>query len=494
MNKNVHFVQTSEYYNDEFRIYDIGFLSNNKVISTDLIGQLIYYEISDNFSSISKKETKEIYRTDPDNWVSLYSLDPFLNNSIPEIIIGSSKGEIVHLKNNEISHYFSNNKSSEFSKVKFINEHLISGGDTKGNLTLFDIRQQKPIKIFSEQKEEITDIIYDVNKPDFLLSSSIDSTLCVYDLSKNSLYALSDNLDEELNCLLPIKGCNHILCGTGEGNILIFNWNWFGDFKDQIKGHPEGINSMDRYNDNLIFTGCEDGGVRICSMYPKGLRGILSSKNNKKKSNFKDINKIKISNDKNIIITCAGMDCLRLYNISGIDFETIYKPNTDFAFEDEQEKEKSSFDDNEDLDEEKNNEQKKQSNKEEIENEYLDEEEEEEEEDDDEEEEEEEEEDENIQKKVKDDEEEEQRFNNKNDLKINKEKLFINKKRRKKSSSEESESNESQKSKNEIDESDEDSSSSGKKRKTKKVKKLDKNKKTKSIIDKEQRKEFFNSL
>ena len=147
------------------------------------------------------------------NLISLFSLDIFTQNSSQEIIIGSSSGEVVHLKNNEISHKFTNNKSSQFSKVCFINENLFSAGDTQGNLTLFDIRQQKPIKIFSEQSEEITDIIFDSNKPDFLLSSSIDSTLSVYDLKKHSLYALSDNLDEELNCLLSIKGCNHILCG-----------------------------------------------------------------------------------------------------------------------------------------------------------------------------------------------------------------------------------------------------------------------------------------
>ena len=30
---------------------------------------------------------------------------------------------------------------------------------------------------------------------------------------------------------------SYILCGSGEGNVLIFNWDWFGDFKDMIKIH-----------------------------------------------------------------------------------------------------------------------------------------------------------------------------------------------------------------------------------------------------------------
>ena len=515
MNKNVHFVQTNEYYNDEFRIYDIAYLSNDIILSTDLIGQLNYYKISDNL--IIKNETKEIYsQSDLDNLISLFSLDVFSQNTSPEIIIGSSSGEVVHLKDGNISHKFTNNKSSEFSKVKFIDENIFSAGDTKGNLTIFDIRQKKAIKIFSEQSEEITDILYDNNKPDFLLSSSIDSTLSVYDLKKHSLYALSDKLDEELNCLLSIKGCNHILCGSGEGNILIFNWNWFGDFKDQIRGHPEGINTMDKYNDNVIFTGCEDGGVRICSMYPKGLRGILTSENNKKKSNFKDVNKIKISSDKNSLITCSGMDCLRLYNISGLDFEKIYKSKDGFDDEEEEapnsnsdkdndndnennnsEKEENEIDDDEKIKKLKEKAKKEKFEENDINVEDIEDFEDEEEEEDDEEYGEEEEDD-----FGDDDEEEEKEEKVKGDKVKNKgeekDVKFINKKRKKESDDDDDDNDDSDEEndkENDSDDSDEDdSSSSQKKRKTKKVKKLDKNKKTKSIIDKEERKAFFNDL
>ena len=41
MDKNIHFVTSSEYYNEEFRIYDIAYLTNNIIISTDIIGQLM---------------------------------------------------------------------------------------------------------------------------------------------------------------------------------------------------------------------------------------------------------------------------------------------------------------------------------------------------------------------------------------------------------------------------------------------------------------------
>ena len=535
MDKNIHFVNTCEYYNEEFRIYDIVYLSNNIFLSSDIIGQLIYYEISENSINFDKKDVINIYPLDDlDNLISIFSIDTLNNDNI---ILGSSNGEIVYLKNKIISEKYSNLKSEKISKVKFISENIFASGDFKGCVTLFDKRQKSPIKIFKEQTEEITDILFEPNKPNFLLSSSIDSTLCVYDINKLSLYALSDKLDEDLNCMLSFKNGNHILCGSEEGNILIFNWDWFGDFKDMIKGHPEGINDMDKYDENIFFTGTEDGFVRICTMYPKGVRGILKNKNkNNEKNKIKDVNKIKISLDKKNVITCSGIDCLRMFDISQIEFDKIYKPIDDLDSQDEIENNnddsKLSSEDNESEDNDDNrNEKKKKDIKEKeekhVENEEEEEDEEENEEEEDfedkeeregeeledeegnveeegeEEEEEEEKENEGKIKKEKPKEEENSDFNfsdsdNDNQLKDNK---LLNKKR-KKIEKEEDFSSEEGKDEDEINnkkeysnsdsDSDSDDSSSTKKKRSKKVKKI--GKKTKSLIAKEERKAFFNDL
>ena len=528
MDKNIHFVNTSEYYNEEFRIYDIAYLSDNIILSSDIIGQLIYYEIEENSINFQKKDVINIYPIDDlDNLISIFSIDT-LNNT--DIILGSSKSEIVYLKDNKIVEKYSNLKSEKFSKVKFISEDIFASGDFKGRISLFDKRQKSPIKIFNEQTEEITDILFEPNKQNFLLSSSIDSTLCVYDISKLSLFALSDKLDEELNCMLSFKNGNHILCGSGEGNILIFNWDWFGDFKDMIKGHPEGINDMDKYDENIFFTGTEDGFVRICSMYPKGVRGVLKDKNkNIGDDKMKDVNKIKISCDRKNIITCSGIDCLRMFDISQIEFDKIYKPIDDLDSQDEFENNddndnnnKSSSDENSEDNKEKKIEKKKKNRKEsEEEEDYENEEEEEDEEekegeedleDDEENEEEEEVEEEKAGKKriekSKEEDNSELNFSDSNNDKEIDNKKLLNKKRKKKeleedfTSKEEEEEKEKEDEKNKNDnkieesnsdsDSDSDDSSSTQKKKTKKVKKI--GKKTKSLIAKEERKAFFNDL
>ena len=149
MDKNIHFVNTSEYYNEEFRIYDIAYLSDNIILSSDIIGQLIYYEIEENSINFQKKDVINIYPIDDlDNLISIFSIDT-LNNT--DIILGSSKSEIVYLKDNKIVEKYSNLKSEKFSKVKFISEDIFASGDFKGRITLFDKRQKSPIKIFNEQ-------------------------------------------------------------------------------------------------------------------------------------------------------------------------------------------------------------------------------------------------------------------------------------------------------------------------------------------------------
>ena len=515
MDKNVHFVNTCEYFNEEFRIYDIAYLTDNIILSSDIIGKLIYYEIPENTINFEKKEEKQIYPIDDlDNLISIFSIDVFNND---DIILGSSNGEIVYLKNNSVTEKYTNSKSEKFSKVKFISENIFSGGDFKGNITLFDIRQKTPIKIFKEQSEEITDILYEPNKSNFLLTSSIDSTLCVYDIKKMSLYALSDKLDEELNCMLSYKNGNHILCGSGEGNILIFNWDWFGDFKDMIRGHPEGINDMDKYDENIFLTGTEDGLIRICTMFPKAVRGLLKNRNKKgEESAMKDVNRIKISKNKKNLITCSGMDCLRMYDISQIDFSGLYKPIDQYEPEDEIEKNNNQNSDENDDDEDIKDKNKEKKNKYDEESEEKEEEENDikdsqnEEDDDEDEEGEENDEIEDVEEEEELEEKEEkgnseEEYNNEeddNDSEELKGKQFLNKKRKKNNSESDIESEDKkEKKENNKDikdnsnsdlDSDSDDSSITKKKKSKKVKKI--GMKAKSLIEKEERKAFFNDL
>lgn len=86
---------------------------------------------------------------------------------------------------------------------------------------------------------------------------------------------MSDNLEEDLTSLAIMKYGKKVAVSTSEGNIALFSWDWFGDFKDRIKGHPNSIDTMIKYDEDTLITGSEDGLIRAVSVLPNKIIAIL---------------------------------------------------------------------------------------------------------------------------------------------------------------------------------------------------------------------------
>ena len=521
MNKNVHFLPEITISNNNKRIYDMQFINENILSISDISGAIHYYTLNEN-SNPKLTKTLQLYKREEEN--SIFSID----NISDMTIAGSSKGDIIILKNEKKIKTFNINKHNKenqsISKCIFLNENLYTYGDSSGQIIIKDIRTDKIIKSYQEQSEEITDIVHTELKDNFILSSSIDGTLGVYDIRQKKIFALSDCIEEEINSLEIVKNSNNILASTSEGYIEIFNWGWFGDFKDRIKGHPQSVLCMDKYDENLIISGCEDGGIRICSVCPKGVRGIICDKEKVTIDNeeFNEVNCVCVSKDKSFICSCCNISFVKVYDCRNIDFSKIYPNPKDEEFnesfnsendDDKIENESENYDDddfNSDEDEGSENEsdnesekislskKKMRDNKNEVKgninlknrkineddipdisDEIIDDEENE-----DEEEEEEEEENEESEKNDKYEKEESKEYE-KNE-KLNNDINLI-------------ESENEEKSNNKDESSDDDSSisddsSKKKKKKSKKIKTLGKKRKSNTLIETERRKAFFNDL
>lgn len=59
-----------------------------------------------------------------------------------------------------------------------------------------------------------------------------------------ALLALSDCMDEDLMSVELVKNERFVACSSGEGSIMLFKWDYFGNFKDRIVGHPSSIDTM----------------------------------------------------------------------------------------------------------------------------------------------------------------------------------------------------------------------------------------------------------
>ncbi len=95
-----------------------------------------------------------------------------------------------------------------------------------------------------------------------------------------------------------------VACGTSEGPIVLFDWDWFGDYKDRIIGHAGSVNTLAKFNENTLISGCEDGQIRFVNLYPNYVKSMIIDKSEKKLKNktFSEITKISLNHGKILIL------------------------------------------------------------------------------------------------------------------------------------------------------------------------------------------------
>ena len=58
------------------------------------------------------------------------------------------------------------------------------------------------------------------------------------------------------------QGGDKVVCGDGEGAVMLYNWGLWEDITDRFPVHAESVDCLLRISDSVICTGCMDGWVR----------------------------------------------------------------------------------------------------------------------------------------------------------------------------------------------------------------------------------------
>jgi WD repeat-containing protein 55 len=444
--KKIHLLEPIEYDN-KGKIFDLKFSPVNDQLSlVDLTGKLRILSINSEDKSVVKVKNFKVSEE------SIYSLD--YSHDGENILCGNFDGELVmiNLEGSKVTMRKKKAQEKTINKVKFIGENMFASSDMTGEIKLFDLRTKKEIFKFKEQEEEISELEYS-DQHRMILSTSIDGTLGVFDIRKEGkfkLHALSDCIEDELYCMKIVQGGQKVACGTSEGPIVLFNWDWFGDFKDRILGHPGSVNTLEKYDENFLISGCEDGGVRFVSVTPKYIHSLITDKSTyktKKNKNFNDVTCISLDKDKRYLAVNTNIDFIKFYDIGDIQL------NVDNNAVEEKDEEMNEASDEELAEGDELNEENEE-----------------------------------IEDSISDDFDED-------DEKSEKENFSEDEKS---ASEKENESDDGEKDEEDSDDdSDMDSSSSGKIKKSKKTDKtlkMTKNTDTKWLIEKERRKDFFNNM
>jgi WD40 repeat protein len=209
-----------------------------------------------------------------------------------------------------------------YSLLHMENGNVLASGDDDGMIRIWDLRQASKgkkhsiVMEFAEHEGTVTSMTYN-RECHQIVSVSNDGMLGVFDLRKNELYAMSDNFEEDLSSVHIMKEGKKVVASSADGVINIFSWDYFGDCNDRIVGHPGAIDTMVKYDEDTLITGCEDGIIRAVSVLPNKIVAILGDPLDNDDEVF-HIQKVTLSHDRMFIASCTLDDMVKIIDVSSL--------------------------------------------------------------------------------------------------------------------------------------------------------------------------------
>lgn len=94
-----------------------------------------------------------------------------------------------------------------------------------------------------------------------MLIYSGDSTLSVFSLYKQELIVRSDYVEDDLMSATVLRSDSKVVCGTGSGNILMWNWDQWMEPSDRMSELGEGIEVVAAVGDSIACVATEEGTI-----------------------------------------------------------------------------------------------------------------------------------------------------------------------------------------------------------------------------------------
>lgn len=240
-----------------------------------LIGiiDMIFYSYNYSESGLTFKNKINGMKNDKNDFISCNSLI-YVNDIL---VSGFNNGSISGYDNKNVKAFtIENDDKLSISKLCFVNDNIFVSGNDDGRIKFWDIKKyNEPLFESKEALDYISDFAVkkDLSK---LFYTSGDGTLSCVNI-KRYKHDFRIDLDDELLSLLLIKHDTRLLLGTQEGNIDIFECGKWEEMSSRFTGHPNCVDSLLNIDEDTILTGSNDGMMRIVSILPNRLLGVLGT-------------------------------------------------------------------------------------------------------------------------------------------------------------------------------------------------------------------------
>lgn len=148
-----------------------------------------------------------------------------------------------------------------------------------------------------------------------LVVASGDMTLTINDLRKYKTLQTSmteDCSEEPLSVEIVDNGMS-IVCGSQSGKLMMYPWGNIHTCNEAIKGHPDCIDTVAKYDESTLITGCGDGSIRVVKFSPNNIAGVIGQHGSND-----SIEKVAIGHDLSVLGSLGQDDMFRLWDIEFI--------------------------------------------------------------------------------------------------------------------------------------------------------------------------------
>lgn len=225
------------------------------------------------------------------------------------------------------STYFSNNGA------------MYSVGYSNGLLRLFSTEDQKLLGEFKNSNAIITTSLFSKNDS-FLLASSMDSAIMIYDIYNKKLAFKRKFNYQVFSAMFFNNSLDYAVCGPN--NYLRLYHYTSGNQYDSLKHSNNVVFFWFSQNDSMLASSCDDSTIYVWDLYPKKLLYQLEG-------HKAGVKCVYINKDDNILLSTSADSTIRLWDLktgrfvkeflghkSAVQVAMFNKDATQFASCDEQ--------------------------------------------------------------------------------------------------------------------------------------------------------------
>jgi WD40 repeat protein len=218
----------------------------------------------------------------------------------------TSQQNVIDIKRKESPH------KEGLSAMTVCTTTELAVGDDDGRISVWDMRQRKPVLTWHEHADQVTGMIYFEGNQQ-LVTCSMDTTIGIFDIRMKKVAGFSEKRKDELNCMIFMPATNNIVCGTDSGLLPIWKYGSWSRPYDVHGKHPKECEALLTYNDNIFFSGAFDGVVRVIQHNP--VRRVLAHFSSGQRHVHNTTSSLSISHDRKLLATTSSDRVVKFFDI-----------------------------------------------------------------------------------------------------------------------------------------------------------------------------------